>query len=99
MTWSSSEVGVLARAVSHAPSVHGTHPWTLEALADSAELYERFDAVLPHHDPGGRDRAISCGAAVTNLELAVRALGWDAEVTLFPDSARPDLVARIRAAG
>jgi nitroreductase len=99
MTWSGSEVGVLARAVSHAPSVHDTQPWTLEALADSAELYERSDVTLAHHDPSGRDRMISCGTALTNLELAVRALGWDAETVVFPDAAHPDLVARVRAGG
>lgn len=97
MTWSSSEVGVLARAVSHAPSVHDTQPWLLEARADEAELYERFEATLPRHDPTGRDRTISCGAALTNLDLAVRALGWDTEVTLFPEPAQPELVARLRA--
>lgn len=99
MTWSGSEVGVLARAVSHAPSVHDTQPWALEAHAEEAELYERFEAALPRHDPSGRDRTISCGAALTNLELAVRALGWETEVSLFPESVRPDLVARVRAAG
>jgi hypothetical protein len=38
---------------------------------------------------------ISCGAALANLELAVRALGWDVQVSLFPEGQRPDLVARI----
>ena len=99
MTWSSSEVGVLARAVSHAPSVHGTQPWALAAHAEEAELYERFEVMLPRHDPSGRDRTISCGAALTNLELAVRALGWATEVALFPQAGRPDLLARVRAAG
>lgn len=99
MTWSGSEVGVLARAVSHAPSVHDTQPWALEAHAEEAELYERSEAALPRHDPSGRDRTISCGAALTNLELAVRALGWDTEVFLFPEPKRPDLLARVRAIG
>lgn len=99
MTWSSTEIGVLARAVSHAPSVHNTQPWTMEARAESAELYERFDVALPHHDPTGRDRLISCGAALANLELAVRALGWAADTRLFPDSGHPDLVAVVGTAG
>lgn len=99
MIWSSTEIGVLARAVSHAPSVHNTQPWTMEARAESAELYERLDVALPHHDPAGRDRLISCGAALANLELAVRALGWAADITLFPDAGRPDLVAVVGTAG
>ncbi|WP_158888124.1 Acg family FMN-binding oxidoreductase [Amycolatopsis anabasis] len=96
MTWSSAEVGVLVRAVNRAPSVHNSQPWTLEAHANSADLYERFESSLPRHDPTGRDRLVSCGAALTNLELAVRALGWDAVVSLFPEPGHPDLVARVR---
>jgi hypothetical protein len=99
MTWSSTEIGVLARAVSRAPSVHHSRPWALEAHGGLADLFERPEVVPPRHDPTGRDRMISCGAAVANLELAVRALGWDAAVTLFPAGAYPDLVARIVAAG
>jgi nitroreductase len=99
MTWSGTEIGVLARAVSHAPSVHHSQPWLLEPHTDTADLCERFEVVLPRHDPAGRDRLISCGAALANLELAVRALGWDAAVTLFPDGLRPELVARVAADG
>src|SRR5439155_17530645 len=78
---------------------HNSRPWALSARPDAMDLYERFEVDLPQHDPGGRDRMISCGAALANLELAVRALGWDAEVSLFPEQARPDLVARVRASG
>ncbi|HKS48347.1 MAG TPA: hypothetical protein VJT49_25200 [Amycolatopsis sp.] len=118
MTWSSADIAVLARAVSHAPSVHNTQPWTLEAHADHVDLYERFEGAwglaprrgpegappegtvaLPRHDPAGRDRTISCGAALANLALAVRALGWAAEVALLPEPAQPGLVARIHARG
>ncbi|WP_431873458.1 Acg family FMN-binding oxidoreductase [Amycolatopsis sacchari] len=99
MTWSDIEVGVLARAAANAPSVHNSRPWAVEIHPDGAEVYERFEARLPRHDPSGRDRMISCGAVVTNVELAVRALGRRAEVTLFPDGARPDLVARVAARG
>ncbi|TNC21838.1 Acg family FMN-binding oxidoreductase [Amycolatopsis alkalitolerans] len=99
MTWSATEVGVLARAVSRAPSVHNSQPWTVEVRGDGADLFERFESRLPRHDPAGRDRMISCGAALTNLRLAVRALGWEAKVSLFPQADRPDLVARVDAAG
>jgi hypothetical protein len=30
MTWSNVEVGMLARAVNRAPSVHNTQPWVIE---------------------------------------------------------------------
>lgn len=99
MNWSSAEIGVLAHAVSRAPSVHDTKPWSLEPRGDVVELFERFDVSLPRHDPTGRDRVISCGAALANLELAVRALGWDAQTALFPQPGRGDLVAQVRASG
>ncbi|QWF77980.1 Acg family FMN-binding oxidoreductase [Amycolatopsis sp. CA-230715] len=93
--WSAIEIGILARAISHAPSVHNTQPWVLETDTGTAELHERTTAALPRHDPAGRDRMISCGAAVANLHLAVRALGRDAAVSVFPDDRRPNLVARL----
>lgn len=96
MTWSSVEVGALARAVSHAPSVHNSQPWVLQTRPGGADLYERLHVSLPRHDPAGRDRGISCGAALTNLELATRTLGWQPEATLLPDpDRRPDLVAAV----
>ncbi|MBN6040369.1 hypothetical protein [Amycolatopsis sp. 195334CR] len=99
MNWSTAEIGALARAVSHAPSVHDTRPWLIEPRGDVVNLYERREVSLPRHDPTGRDRVISCGAALVNLELAVRALGWGVETTLFPQGGRAELVARVHAAG
>ncbi|SDI14153.1 Nitroreductase [Actinokineospora alba] len=95
--WSVGEVALMAAAVSRAPSVHNTQPWFLETHGRTASLFERFDLSLPRHDRAGRDRMISCGAAVTNLRLAVRRLGWAATVAEFADPDRPDEVARVRA--
>ncbi|MFD8496035.1 Acg family FMN-binding oxidoreductase [Amycolatopsis sp. NPDC059657] len=79
-TWSEDEVEVLARAVTRAPSVHNTQPWELKLADRRAELAERPEFALSHHDPDGRDRLISCGAALANLWLAVRVLGWRANL-------------------
>ncbi|GAB3490090.1 Acg family FMN-binding oxidoreductase [Amycolatopsis cihanbeyliensis] len=98
MIFSTAEVGALVRAVGKAPSVHNTQPWTVDVRTDVADLYER-PVSLPRHDPGGRDRLLSCGAALTNLELAIRALGWDTETVLLPEDARPDLLASVRTRG
>jgi hypothetical protein len=78
----SEQVGVLARAVSRAPSVHNSQPWQLLIRGTEVDLLERRDVELRRHDPAGRDRVLSCGAALTNLELAVRALGRDCHVDL-----------------
>ncbi|MBE1495642.1 nitroreductase [Amycolatopsis lexingtonensis] len=94
-TWTPAETEVLVRSMMLAPSVHNTQPWLLEVAPGELSVRERAEPALPHHDPLGRDRAASCGAAVANLELAVRTLGRSAEVAFLPDDGRPDLVARI----
>ncbi|MET8997525.1 nitroreductase [Amycolatopsis sp. NPDC004169] len=81
------QLGVLARAVSRAPSVHNSQPWQLLVRGTEVDLLERRDVHLRRHDPSDRDRVLSCGAALTNLELAVRALGRDCHVGLRGDGA------------
>ncbi|WP_290062371.1 Acg family FMN-binding oxidoreductase [Amycolatopsis solani] len=78
----SEQIGLLARAVSRAPSVHNSQPWQLLVRGGEVDLIERRDVGLRRHDPAGRDRTLSCGAALTNLELAVRALGRDCRTEL-----------------
>lgn len=95
--WSGSEVEILARAVIRAPSVHNIQPWSLNLPGMRAELSERTDLSLPEHDPTGRDRLISCGAALGNLVLAVRVLGWATEVEMPPGQG--PLVAVVTASG
>lgn len=99
--WTVGEKNLIATAAFRAPSVHNTLPWVLDLSDDArvAELFERVDRGLPRHDPLGRDRLISCGAATEHVRLAIRVLGWTPELTLFPDPARPDLVARFRVTG
>lgn len=94
---STLDIGAVLRALDKAPSVHATQPWLLAADTDTVDLVERFDIELPYHDPDGRDRALSCGAAITNLIVAIRAQGRAAHVTLLPDRNRPELAARITA--
>ncbi|WP_018686829.1 Acg family FMN-binding oxidoreductase [Actinokineospora enzanensis] len=93
--WTEGELAVITAAVSRAPSVHNTQPWLLRPACRSMALLERADIALPRHDPLGRDRLISCGAALTNLRLAVRQLGWAEQWAQFPDPARPDVVAAV----
>ncbi|MBK1782837.1 Acg family FMN-binding oxidoreductase [Prauserella cavernicola] len=97
--WSAGEIDVLARAVVHAPSVHNIQPWALELPDGEALLFERGDLAVPYHDPHGRDRAISCGGAITHLQLGMRVLGWATRVELLPDPARPELIARVAVTG
>ncbi|MEC3982685.1 Acg family FMN-binding oxidoreductase [Amycolatopsis sp. H20-H5] len=95
--WSAAETQVLADAVIRAPSVHNIQPWTVRLAGRDVQLREREDITLPHFDPHGRDRTLSCGAALANLELAVRVLGRDVTTSLYPDPSQPDLVATVTA--
>ncbi|MFD9895023.1 Acg family FMN-binding oxidoreductase [Amycolatopsis sp. NPDC059027] len=97
--WTLGDIEVLARAVVRAPSVHNIQPWTLEVGDDELFLRERRDLALPEHDPRGRDRLVSCGAALANLELAVRVLGRRLRTETFPDPRQPELVAVLRPDG
>jgi nitroreductase len=81
----SEQIGTLARAVSRAPSVHNSQPWQLLVRGTEVDLLERRSVLLRRQDPFGRDRMLSCGAALTNLELAVRVLGRDCHVGFRDD--------------
>ncbi|MFB9905383.1 Acg family FMN-binding oxidoreductase [Allokutzneria oryzae] len=96
-SWSYDETKTLIRAVQLAPSVHNSQPWSLELSKHDALLFERRDITLPYHDPTGRDRLLSCGTALANLELAVRELGWRAETSLSGDSSLSDWVGTVTA--
>ncbi|MET9262018.1 nitroreductase family protein [Amycolatopsis sp. NPDC004079] len=96
--WTLAEAEVLGRSVLRAPSAHHAQPWRVELTDGAVLLCERVDVTLPRHDPHRRDLAMSCGTALANLELAVRVLGRRAEVTVLPDPAHPEVVARVEAA-
>lgn len=97
-SWTRGEIEVVETAAGAAPSVHNTRPWTLEFHdGHGLSLFERLDRSLPRHDPLGRDRLLSCGAALENAVLAMRILGWAPDVRLLPDPDRRDEVARAAA--
>lgn len=96
--WTSCEKHLITAAAALAPSVHNTQPWLLKFYDEYVSLYERVDRRLPRHDPLGRDRLISCGAALEHVLLAMRTRGWAPEFELRRDRTHPAEVARIRAA-
>ena len=83
-------VGVAARA----PSLHNTQPWRFKVGDHAVELYADTDRQLAE-DLAGREMLISCGAALFGLRLAVRSLGYLADVALLPEPAAPRLLARV----
>ncbi|WP_163507203.1 Acg family FMN-binding oxidoreductase [Fodinicola acaciae] len=94
--FSPEEVAALAEAAGLAPSVLNTQPWAIRAVADGMDVFQDPVRDLPHIDPAGRERMISCGAAVFNVEVAMRRLGWTVHTELLPVPAMTGLVARIR---
>jgi hypothetical protein len=77
---------VVAEAV-WAPSVHNTQPWRFTSDGQQISLYADADHGLPVADPDGREMMISSGAALFNVRLALRTLGYVPETRVLPDPA------------
>lgn len=95
--FSEAEVDQLLSTVQAAPSLDNSQPWRVTVLADQIEVCTDPYLAVPVADPAGRQRVISTGAALLNLRLALRMLGRQASVRLFPDAGRPGLVAVVTA--
>jgi nitroreductase len=78
-----------------APSVHNTQPWRFQITDNVVDLYADRTRTLEATDPSGRERTISCGAALLYLRIAIRYFGFTATVQPFPDPAMPHLLARV----
>jgi hypothetical protein len=90
-----AELRFVAHAAAAAPSVHNTQPWCFAKHQHAIRLYANPDYKLTCADPAGREMLISCGAALFNLRMAVRHLGFAAKVRLLPDPAEINLLAEI----
>ncbi|MFC3986832.1 Acg family FMN-binding oxidoreductase [Streptosporangium jomthongense] len=82
-----------------APSVHNTQPWSFAVDGEEIALRADSDRRLRAGDVTGREMLISCGAALANMRLALRALGHEAPVRVLPDPDRPALLATVRLGG
>ena len=91
-------VAVLETAAS-APSVHNTQPWAFRVTPDVIELHADPARRLPVADPDDQELRLACGAALFNLRLALLARGVRPAAALYPDPARPQLLAQVRRAG
>jgi hypothetical protein len=79
----------------HAPSIHNTQPWHWRVGVDTLELLVDERWRLRIADPDGRLLILSCGAALHHVRVALRAMGYLPAVQRFPESGRPDLLARV----
>lgn len=78
-----------------APSSHNTQPWLFKLAADHVDLLADRTRALPVVDPDDRALVISCGAALGNLEIAMRRFGHEPDVRVAVGAAEPDLLARV----
>jgi hypothetical protein len=98
----------LLKPVQLAPSVHNTQPWYFRIAADDRiDICARFgdgvDAEFIMEGNGRRQPSpalrreliISCGAALYNLQLAVRVTGHDVAVWLLPRDPGPLVLASV----
>jgi nitroreductase len=96
---SEQDTHTVLTTASLAPSVHNSQPWCFRLLPDRIELHADLSRALPATDPGGRELRLSCGAALFNLRLALKALGIRPLVTLLPGTEGPGALAIVRRGG
>ncbi len=87
--------GMLLDAI-QAPSGDNVQPWRFHRTSEALEVLNDPTADTSLYNAGQSASLISIGALLYNLELSAPSFGYEASVVLFPDSAQPDLVARVR---
>lgn len=93
---------VLRRSVesaSRAPSVHNTQPWRFRIDGSLLTLYADLHRRLEVLDPAGRQLVVSCGAALANVDLALRAERLLPAIHLAPDGSLLDRLAVVQVSG
>jgi Nitroreductase family len=78
-----------------APSSHNTQPWRFIMNGDELLVCADRTRSLANIDPFDRELIISCGAALLNLRVALAHFHLPVEITTFPQSSDPDIVARV----
>lgn len=94
--------GVLRWSVEQArfaPSVHNTQPWRFAVTGTVLTLHADLTRHLDVLDPAGRELVISCGAALANVDLALRVAGLQPSLDLAPDGRLLHRLAAVRVAG
>lgn len=94
--FSPEDVAMLLRAASAAPSLYNSQPWRFMITDHEVRVFVDPERRSPVADPEGRQQVIACGAALFNLRLAIRHLGYQPQVSLWPSRDDPDHLATVR---
>jgi nitroreductase len=86
---------VVAAAVM-APSSHNSQPWRFRIVGGALEIMADFRRHLPVIDGDRRQLFQSCGCALFNARVALRAMGFEDEVELAANPDCRELVATLR---
>lgn len=87
--------GAAACAI-QAPSTHNTQPWRFRIRDGALAIYLDDTRRLEVIDPLRRQMTISCGCALFNARIAIRAFGFIDDTRILPDPDQPELLATIR---
>ncbi|MFP5219146.1 MAG: Acg family FMN-binding oxidoreductase [Actinomycetes bacterium] len=93
------EVRAVVELAGLAPSLHNSQPWHFTWDGEALALREDASRAVPVLDGSGRERLVSCGAALLQARLAFADLGWDARTTLLPDGDDGEVLALVRPTG
>ena len=86
---------MLLRHAVLAPSRHNSQPWLFEIEGPELCVYADEGRALPAADPDGRERAMACGAALHNVEVAALHHGHASSVEIFSGARKDGLLARL----
>ncbi|MFZ3573016.1 Acg family FMN-binding oxidoreductase [Streptomyces sp. BH097] len=85
----------VVRAAVSAPSLHNSQPWLFTYDASGVDLFADPARHVRLADPSGRELVVSCGAALFNLRVAMRQLGFRPAVHPYPSPCKPEHLARV----
>ncbi len=90
------DVALLLRAATAAPSLYNSQPWRFVVVDHEARIFLDPNRRSPVADPESRQQVIACGAALLNLRLAIRELGYEPLVSLWPAGIESEHLATVR---
>ena len=90
-----SKIKFLLRYAILAPSSWNAQPWLFKIHQRTIQLFHDTERLQGHRDPQGRENIISCGAALSNLEIALHHFGFQTQTEIMPPNSEENLLAQV----